>query len=81
MSAVTRSLSSASIDWSRGNVVPLTGPVVKFGPPTVAVTAATLLPIVAADGAEKAVVTTINPREIEVSLAGNRYRLPATVKQ
>jgi hypothetical protein len=37
--------------------------------------------VVAADGAEKAVVTTINPREIEVSLAGNRYRLPATVKQ
>lgn len=37
--------------------------------------------VIAADGAEKALVTTINPREIEVSLGGNRYRLPATVKQ
>lgn len=36
--------------------------------------------VVAADGAEQAVVTTLSPREIEVSLGGNRYRLPATVK-
>lgn len=36
--------------------------------------------VLAADGAEQAVVTTISPREIEVALGGNRYRLPATVK-
>lgn len=36
--------------------------------------------VVAADGAEQASVTTISPREIEVALGGNRYRLPATVK-
>jgi hypothetical protein len=36
--------------------------------------------VIAADGAEQAVVTTISPREIEVALGGNRYRLPATVK-
>lgn len=36
--------------------------------------------VIAADGAEPAVVTTISPREIEVALGGNRYRLPATVK-
>jgi len=36
--------------------------------------------VIAADGAEPAKVTTISPREIEVSLGGNRYRLPATVK-
>ena len=36
--------------------------------------------VVAADGAEQAIVTTISPREIEVALGGNRYRLPATVK-
>lgn len=37
--------------------------------------------VIAADGAEAAQVATINPREIEVTLGGNRYRLPATVKQ
>ncbi len=36
--------------------------------------------VVAADGSEKAVVTPIAPREIEVAIAGNRYRLPATIK-
>jgi hypothetical protein len=36
--------------------------------------------VVAADGSEPAVVTPINPNEIEVVLAGNRYRLGATVK-
>lgn len=36
--------------------------------------------VVAADGAEKAVVTVIGTGEIEVALAGDRYRLPATVK-
>lgn len=36
--------------------------------------------VVAADGAERAEVTPLNPREIEVLLAGNRYRIPATVK-
>jgi hypothetical protein len=36
--------------------------------------------VVAADGSEPAVVTPINPKEIEVVLAGNRYRLGATVK-
>jgi hypothetical protein len=35
--------------------------------------------VVAADGADKAEITPLNPREIEVYLAGNRYRLPATV--
>ena len=36
--------------------------------------------VVAADGAEKAVVTVIGDGEIEVALGGDRYRLPATVK-
>lgn len=36
--------------------------------------------VVAADGAEKAVVKTIGAGEIEVALSGDRYRLPATVK-
>ncbi len=36
--------------------------------------------VVAADGAEFAEVTPLNPREIEVLIAGNRYRIPATVK-
>ncbi|MBX9882129.1 MAG: hypothetical protein K2X73_09165 [Sphingomonas sp.] len=36
--------------------------------------------VVAADGAERAVVRVVGPREIEVRLGGDRYRLPATVK-
>jgi hypothetical protein len=36
--------------------------------------------VVAADGAEKAVVTVLGPGSIEVALGGDRYRLPATVK-
>lgn len=36
--------------------------------------------VVAADGAEQAIVTPIGDREIEVALGGDRYRLPATVK-
>jgi hypothetical protein len=36
--------------------------------------------VIAADGAEKAVVTVLDPGRIEVALAGDRYRLPATVK-
>jgi hypothetical protein len=36
--------------------------------------------VVAADGAEPAVVTPIGPKLIEVAVAGDRYRLPATVK-
>ena len=36
--------------------------------------------VIAADGSETAVVTPVSDREIEVALAGNRYRLPATVK-
>ncbi|MEO5866607.1 MAG: hypothetical protein ABIS14_08585 [Sphingomonas sp.] len=35
--------------------------------------------VIAADGAEKAVVTVIGTAEIEVALGGDRYRLPATV--
>lgn len=35
--------------------------------------------VVAADGAEPAIVTIVDPREIEVALAGDHYRLPATV--
>ncbi|HZG09220.1 MAG TPA: hypothetical protein VEZ70_09600 [Allosphingosinicella sp.] len=37
--------------------------------------------VIAADGAEQAVVTPLGPDRIEVVLAGDRYRLPATVKQ
>ncbi len=36
--------------------------------------------IVAADGAERAVVSVIGADKIEVSLGGDRYQLPATVK-
>jgi hypothetical protein len=36
--------------------------------------------VIAADGADLAEVTPLNPREIEVLIAGNRYRIPATVK-
>jgi hypothetical protein len=36
--------------------------------------------VIAADGAEKAVVTVIGQDSIEVALGGDRYRLPATVK-
>lgn len=36
--------------------------------------------VIAADGAEKAVVTVLGAGEIEVALGGDRYRLPATVK-
>lgn len=37
--------------------------------------------IAAADGAEPAKVTVIGPGRIEVAIGGDRYRLPATVKQ
>ena len=37
--------------------------------------------VIAADGAEKAVVSIIGDNRIQVSLAGHRYRLPATVKR
>ena len=36
--------------------------------------------VVAADGAETALVTPLGPNEIEVALGDARYRLPATVK-
>nr|WP_184084069.1 hypothetical protein [Sphingomonas xinjiangensis] len=36
--------------------------------------------VVAADGAEPAVVTVTGPDTIEVALGGARYRLPATVR-
>lgn len=36
--------------------------------------------VVAADGAEKAVVTITGQNSIEVALGGDRYRLPATVR-
>ena len=36
--------------------------------------------VVAADGAEQAVVTVLDQGAIEVALGGDRYRLPATVK-
>lgn len=36
--------------------------------------------LVAADGAEPAVVTPVSEREIEVVIAFDRYRLPATVR-
>lgn len=35
--------------------------------------------VVAADGAERARVTTIDANTIEVAIGGDRYRLPATV--
>ena len=37
--------------------------------------------VVAADGAEPAHVTVIDPDTIEVAVAGDRYRLPATVRR
>jgi hypothetical protein len=36
--------------------------------------------VIAADGAEPAVVTPVGAREIDVALGGMRYRLPATVR-
>ena len=36
--------------------------------------------VVAADGAEAATVTPLSDSRIEVAIAGDRYRLPATVK-
>ena len=36
--------------------------------------------VIAADGAEQAVVAVIGTGEIEVALGGDRYRLPATVR-
>jgi hypothetical protein len=36
--------------------------------------------VVAADGAEPAMVSTVGGNQIEVTLAGDKYRLPATVK-
>jgi hypothetical protein len=36
--------------------------------------------LVAADGAEPAVVSPVSEREIEVAIAFDRYRLPATVR-
>jgi hypothetical protein len=36
--------------------------------------------VVAADGAEQAVVTPVASNQIEVALGGARYRLPATVR-
>jgi hypothetical protein len=37
--------------------------------------------VIAADGIEQAVVTPLGTDRIEVAIGGNRYRLPATVKQ
>ena len=37
--------------------------------------------VVAADGAEPAVVQTLGTNAIEVTVGGDRYRLPATVKK
>jgi len=37
--------------------------------------------VVAADGADRALVSVVAGNRIEVALAGDRYRLPATVKQ
>jgi hypothetical protein len=36
--------------------------------------------VIAADGADPALVTVVEAQEIEVSLAGDRYRLPATLR-
>ena len=36
--------------------------------------------VIAADGADPALVTAVGAQEIEVSLAGDRYRLPATLR-
>ncbi|UIJ43621.1 hypothetical protein LZK98_11015 [Sphingomonas cannabina] len=35
--------------------------------------------VVAADGAEQAAVSVVDPRTIEIAIGGARYRLPATV--
>ncbi|HMC91204.1 MAG TPA: hypothetical protein VKI45_01975 [Allosphingosinicella sp.] len=37
--------------------------------------------VIAADGAEPAKVTILGPGRIEVAIGGDRYRLPATVRQ
>lgn len=37
--------------------------------------------VIAADGADKAVVKALTANQIEVALSGDRYRLPATVKK
>ena len=37
--------------------------------------------LVAADGAETAAVSVLSDKRIEVAIAGDRYRLPATVRQ
>ena len=37
--------------------------------------------VIAADGAEQAVVTVLDKDSIEVALGGDRYRLPATVRR
>jgi hypothetical protein len=37
--------------------------------------------VVAADGAEAAAVTPVDDDRIEVAIAGDRYRLPATVRR
>lgn len=37
--------------------------------------------VAAADGADPAIVSVISGNRIEVAIAGDRYRLPATVKQ
>ena len=36
--------------------------------------------VVAADGAEQAIVTIVGASDIQVKLGGDRYRLPATIK-
>ncbi|WP_375394732.1 hypothetical protein [uncultured Sphingomonas sp.] len=36
--------------------------------------------VIAADGAQRAVVTIVVPETIDVAIGGDRYRLPATVK-
>ena len=36
--------------------------------------------VIAADGAEKAVITILDKDSIQVALGGDRYRLPATVR-
>jgi hypothetical protein len=37
--------------------------------------------VIAADGVEQAAVTPLGAERIEVAIGGDRYRLPATVKQ
>jgi hypothetical protein len=37
--------------------------------------------VIAADGADPAIVTPVSDARIEVAIAGDRYRLPATVKR